>query len=101
MILMSIAVMVCLLLEQFNTAPTSDYSKQQQLDMLAEYSGATSCAAVLLCFRTQVYIGILLKNIDAMIIAQNIIYQPLMAIVGLLRHIGIQLMTLMTYYSIF
>jgi hypothetical protein len=31
-----------------------------------------------------------------MIIAQNIIYQPLMAIVGLLRHIGIQLMTLMT-----
>jgi hypothetical protein len=52
---------------------------------------AVFCASL-----TQVYIGILEIYIDAMIIAQNIIYQPLMAIVGLLRHIGIQLMTLMT-----
>jgi hypothetical protein len=43
-----------IIVEQFNTAP-SDYSKQQQLEICPVIQAPPPDAAVLLCFRTQVY----------------------------------------------
>jgi hypothetical protein len=72
-ILMSIAVIsLFIIVEQFNTAPTSDYNKQQQLEMLASIQAPPSDAAVFTVLPdSSLYKNPFEIHIDAMIIAQK------------------------------
>jgi hypothetical protein len=62
-----------IIVEQFNTAPTSDYSKVTAWDVV-RIQAPPSDATVLRCFLVQVWKDSFETQIDAMIIAQNISY---------------------------
>jgi hypothetical protein len=72
-ILMSVAVIsLFIIVEQFNTAPTSDYSKQQQLEMLASIHAPPPDAAVFTVLPdSSLHRNPFEIHIDAMIIAQK------------------------------
>jgi hypothetical protein len=72
-ILMAIAVIsLFIIVEQFNTAPTSDYSKQQQLEMLASIQPPPSDTAVFTVLPdSSLHRNPFEIHIDAMIIAQK------------------------------